>query len=557
VASTRTKLRNSLLSEAETATSGRHGVRHVDLGIEIRVVRADSGGREYLRGKPPLRVIRREQVGGRWDCTLRRFDGPARRWRVWYLSERQAAIVLGDDPVHTRVLLYSAEGGGKTVTGAMWAIVQVLRLAAAGVFVAGGATAPTHARLQTLVKAVCERIPTDTAKDRRPGAWATYYSDEGELRFVTGHVVQFRATKRASAATGSPVQGFTWGWSLDDELQDTVENGADPDIEARLRGAKVSRRLGTATAKDSPLWRSFRDSKLATPDWSIERIRFDENPFVWADHWDRMRRNVSAREWQRRGLAMDVGPERMTYTAWDRAQNLRPVPQLGAEDVTRTVLSPWGPRFAVLVGHDPGKLCDVSLVLQAFQMRGQSRPSWWVRDELTTDQTTTEQHVKALLQRLRDRWQCNQLDWRGNASSDGPVALVRADPYSNSGNDSSRPDRSVYTLFRKGGIPSILPAAMKASTSENKAATVPVDAGIGMVNGLLCNADGERRLFVECDENRQPLAPRLVEAIEMSERDGDGYAERQKKDRHDLSHWCAALRYALWAIERPRMEIAA
>lgn len=553
MASTRTKTRNSLLSEAETATSGRHGVRHVDLGIEIRVVRADSGGREYLRGKPPLRVLRREQIGGRWDCKLRRFDGPARRWRVWYLSERQAAIVLGDDQVHTRLLLYSAEGGGKTVTGAMWAVIQVLRLAAAGVFVAGGATAPTHARLQTLVKAVCERIPTDTAKDRRPGSWATYYADEGELRFVTGHVVQFRATKRASAATGSPVQGFTWGWSLDDELQDTVENGADPDIEARLRGAKTSRRLGTATAKDSPLWRSFRDSKLATPDWRIERIRYDENPFVWADHWDRMRRNVSAREWQRRGLAMDVGPERMVYTAWDREKNLRPVPQLGAEDVTRTELAAYGPSIGVLVGHDPGKLCDVSLVLKAYRLAGSGLTHWWVVDELTTPQTTSEQHAQALLRLLRDRWNVHRVDLRGRPMDGSLVSLVRADPY---GDSTEKPDRSIYTTFKQAGF-DIRPAAY--SPAKQGAGQSPTPGRIGreerieLVNTLLCNAAGERRLFVACDERRQPAAPRLVDALEMSERDEGGKAETQRKNKYDLSHWPAALGYALWAVERPRM----
>lgn len=442
------------------------------------------------------------------------------------------------------------------MTGAMWAIVQVIRLAAAGIFVAGGATAPTHERLQTLVKAICERIPTDTARDRREGAWATYFADQRELRWVTGHLQQFRSTKKASAATGSPVQGFTWAFSLDDELQDTVENGADPDIEARLRGVQTSRRLGTATAKDSPRWRSFRDEKLATPDWKIERIRFDENPFVWPEHWERMKRNVSAREWQRRGLALDVGPERMVYTAWDREQNLRPVPQIGAEDVTAEVLRPWGQNLSLLIGHDPGKLCDVSLMLKAYRLRGQARHAWWVVDELTTEQTTTEQHVVTLLKRLRERWSCNELDWRGNLSADGRRAFVRADPYSNSGNDSTSPDKSVYTVFRKHGL-SILPAAMTASASTVKVARIPKEAGISMVNGLLCNAAGERRLFVSCDDRRQPLAPKLVEALEMSERDGDGNAEAQRKDTFDLSHWCASLRYGLWVLEKPRLAEAA
>jgi hypothetical protein len=500
--------------------------------------------------------VRRHHLGGRWDCKLRRFTGTPRRRVVWYVSERQESVILDRNESQTRTLLYSAEGGGKTVTGAMWAIVQVIYLATAGVFVAGGATAPTHERLQTLVKAIAERIPTDTPRDRREGSWGTYYSDQRELRLVTGHVIQFRSTKRASAATGSPVQGFTWAFSLDDELQDSVENQADPDIEARLRGAQVSRRLGTATAKDSPTWRSFRDSKLSTADWKIERIQFHENPFVWPEHWDRLKRNVSVREWQRRGLAMDVGPERMVYTAWDREQNLRPVPQIGAEDVTADILRPWGAGLTVLIGHDPGKLVDVSNLLKAYRLRGQARHVWYVIDEVTTEQTTTEQHAAELLKCLREKWGCYRRDSQGRILEGTPRALIRADPYSDSGSDEQRPDRTVYTTLRKAGL-TVLPAAMAASVDSVKVARIPKEAGIAMVNTLFCNANGERRLFVACDDKRQPAAPRLVDAIEMSERDGDGRAETQKKDRYDLSHWTADLRYALWALEKPRMSEAA
>jgi hypothetical protein len=521
--------------------------------VELRVVRADDCGREWIAGKPPLHVIRRHRLGGRWDCKLGRFDGEPRRWTVWYLSERQEAVVLGDDPLHTRTLLYSAEGGGKTVTCSMWAIVQVIKLALAGSFVAGGVTAPTHERLQHVVKAICERIPTDAPRRRSELAVATYYTDQRELRFVTGHVLQFRSTKKASEATGSPIQGFTWAFSVDDELQDTVANGADPDIEARLRGVRVTRRLCSATAKDSPTWRAWRDGKLSTPDWAIERIRFDENPFEWPERWERMQRQVSPREWMRRGLALDVGPERMVYTSWKREENLRPIPQLGAEDVTAQVLSAWGSNLAMLWSHDPGKLVDVSLGYKAYRLAGQRHYVWFVVDELNTEQTTTEAHVQALLQRVRDRWNCNQLDWKGRPALDGRQIFVRADPYSNSGNDATHPDRSVYTVFRKAGI-TILPAALKAVGGQSKVAAVPKEAGIDMVNGLLCNASGERRLFVACDERRQPLAPRLVEAFEMSERDGDGNAESQRKDQNDLSHWTANVRYGLWAIERPRMQ---
>ncbi len=519
----------SLLSQAGSLTRGNNGDRLVDLSVEIRVVRADKAGRELLSGKPPLTLVRTQRLGGVWDCARRQFVSGPRDPLVWHLSERQASIVLDDDPDKTRALLYSAEGGGKTVTGAMWAIVQVIRLATAGVFVAGGATAPTHERLQTLVKAVSERIPVDTAKVRRPGAWATYHSEHRELRFVTGHVVQFRSTKRASSATGSPVQGFTWAWSFDDELQDSVENGADPDIEARLRGARVSRRLGTATAKDSPTWRAFRDSKLATPDWKIERIRFDENPFVWADHWERMQRNVSEREWQRRGLAMDVGPENAVYHAWERSQNLRALPDLGRRDITAKVLN----GYHALIGHDPGALKDVSLVLKCYEI--ERRRIWWVVDELTTRETTAEDHAAALREHLQQNW---QVQWPG---VDEPKVLVRCDPY---GDSDSKTDRSVYTAFKLAGFQILSAAYNKHGEGRGR---VPKDAGIEMVNRLFCSAAGERRLFVD------PRCKDLVNAIETCRRDEAGKAEVFRKgSESDVSHYVASLRYALWPYERLR-----
>lgn len=529
--------------------TGASSERFIDFGVELQVVRQDADGISALPGKPPLVAVATHRFGGIWDVEIRRFIRETENPIIWYVSEKQARVICGGDN-ESRTLIYSAEGGGKTVTGAMWLIVQVLQMAQAGEFMASGCTAPTHERLQTLVKAFGERIPIDAPKSRRPGALATYYSDDRELRFKTGHVVQFRSTKRQSAATGSPIQGFTWGLCFSDELQDSAEDGADADIEARLRGARFSRRLCTATAKDSPSWRAFRDSKLTTADWRIERIRYSENPFVWPEHWETMKRNMSPREWQRRGLAMDVGPERQTYNQWERARNLKPVPDIGALDVTSRLLQRWGPNHTVLAGHDPGKIYNVTTFFKAFMLPGKTRPTWWAVGELVTHRTTTEQHVKELLKYVGDNWRCNQLDWRGKRSMSGDTVFVRADPYSNSGNDANSPDRSVYTIFKNSGI-AILPAAMTADATKVKVARVPKEAGIGMVNNLL-NSDGIPYLMVACDDRMQPLAPKMVEAMELSERDGDGNAETDKKDESDLSHYAATVRYALWVLEKPR-----
>lgn len=510
---------------------------------------------EFLPGAPPLEPLRLLNIGGLLDTITRKIVAPANDPVIWYAGERQAEIIMRlyerDTTDGTRTLLYSAEGGGKTVLMAQGLIAYVVGLAVSGQPGAVGATAPTHERLQTFVKAICARVPMDTAKERFPGAWGTYYTEEREFRLASGHAIQCRSTKKQSEATGSPIQGFTWLASFDDELQDTASNGADADIESRLRGSKISFRLTTATAKDNPEWRTFRDTKQASDDWRILRLKYDENPFVWPEHWERMKANMSLREWQRRGLAMDVGPERQTYLTWERDKNLLYLPEIGVEDLTAEQLARWnshGGPFNLLAGHDPGTIRDYTVLLKYLRI-GRGKPSWWVVGEHCTSRTETEEHVLSLRRFVREVYNSNDVDRRGSRS--GPQTLVSADPYSDSGNDTNRPDKSVYTIFRKHGF-SIIPAAY--ATGGTGPSPIPKEAGIEMVCRLLCNAEGERRLFIVRKKDGSPVAPMLVETLEMSERDAEGKAETQKKDVNDLSHPGASLRYALWRHEKPRMS---
>jgi hypothetical protein len=68
-----------------------------------------------------------------------------------------------------------------------------------------------------------------------------------------------------------------------------------------------------------------------------------------------------------------------------------------------------------------------------------------------------------------------------------------------------------------------------------------------MVDRLLAT----NRLFVDCDDRRQPAAPKLVEAFELEERDATtGEAEVKRAHREDLSHYPASVRYSLWILEK-------
>lgn len=437
-------------------------------------------------------------------------------------------------------LLYSAEGAGKTTLMSQKAWLIVIAAAAAGIAGNLGATAPTSARLGTLIKGVTDLAPIGSTREPVPGQWGTMFVDRGDLQTITGHTIQFRSTKQQSGATGSPIQGWNWGLgALMDEIQNSIH--AYSDVVARLRSGKDAPVWGTATAADSSAWRAFRDS--LSDNWSIERLSYLDTPFVHDSHWDMMKTECSEREWQRRGLALDVGPESAVYVSWQRDENLTPLPRIGAKDVTARVLAQFGPNLHMLLGHDPGAVQNCTVMLKAYDMPGHKSHVWFVVDELRTTRTTTQEHASTLLDHLQQKW---GIQW---PQSDEPKCLLRCDPY---GTTDAKTDRSVYLTFKQAGF-DIRSAAYKNGKGNGR---IPKEAGIEMVNRLLCNANGDRRLFVAADERNRPCAPLLVESLELSERDEAGKAETQKKSNKgpggDLSDFPAALRYALWQVERVR-----
>ncbi len=109
-------------------------------------------------------------------------------------------------------------------------------------------------------------------------------------------------------------------------------------------------------------------------------------------------------------------------------------------------------------------------------------------------------------------------------------------------------------------------AAYKASATTVEPLQIKRRQRIDLVNTLLAATDvvGEvRRLFVAVrsgfmwpaeEQDGKPAAPMLVKAFETMEFNAAGKAEAEAKDADDLSHWPAALGYALWKIEKPRLE---
>lgn len=513
--------------------------RYVDMGARLCVaVRDEVNGRPYLPGKPKLRVLRTHEFGGVVDTRAGEFVGPSERPVTWFCSEAAEPLILHGDALPSRLCVEGAMGSGKSTALTLWSALRVLE--STGMGVEGGVTAPTFKRFGEVKKAFVDLLPR---------SWVRWRERDHMFAFANGVTLRLVATHVQSEREGSPIQGFGWAFVGSDEIQDSLH--VDGDIEARGRDAPdgVFRRFSTATVKDHPDYREWRDRIRSTRQWGLYSMSGLDSPFVDPSYWQQLRETMTEREYERKVLALDLRSDRAVYPEWARELNVRPIPALGARDITRQVLAQWGQNLGVLVGHDPGERQDVSLVLKAYQLPGEADPVWFVVDELTTPESTSHQHAQALMKLLRDRWGCYPRDMRGQLVAGGDAALVRADPY---GAAQTKPDRATYTVFRDIGL-TILPAAYGKGTNPGQ---VPRVEGIEMVRTLLCDATGRRRLFVACDDRRVPAARKLVEAFEKSERDALGRAERERKDEKDLSHWPSALRYALWGVERPRQRAA-
>ena len=141
----------------------------------------------------------------------------------------------------------------------------------------------------------------------------------------------------------------------------------------------------------------------------------------------------------------------------------------------------------------------------------------------------------------------------GRIAADAPRALVRIDPSTVSGDD--HPGDNVYAMWRSLGM-TVRAAAYKPGGSTP--ITIKRNERIDMINTLLAAvapAGEVRRLFVAVGVDGKPAAPMLVKAFEMMQTNAAGKAERDRKDADDLSHWPAAIGYALWSVEARRLGL--
>ncbi len=492
-----------------------------------------------------MRVVRNHFLGGIIDtrhrklllpCGTQGYQKAGGKPHVWYASHEQAELVLHGRDLDQKLLVYGAMGAGKTRVLAMWLIARSLESVAAGwcrdKIRDAGATAPTQERRDILVKALAEVC--------RNESWYRYRVARCNFALACGITIELRATKEQTAAVGSAIQGQNWLFHGGDEYQDQIH--AHHHIAARGRTAPdgVYRQCVTATAKDSLAWREWRDGLSDL--WGVKRLDGPSNVFVHRSWWTTLRKELSSREFKRVVLAMDVGPERQVHVTWDREHNLCEVPAVGAKDVTAQVLRRSGADFAMLIGHDPGVLRNVSVLLKAFEIKRGRKPAWFIMGEFETKQTTTEEHAMELRTHLQTVW---GIQYQGVGEH---RALVRTDPWTQRDTGTHK---SVYEQFRQAGFD--IKSAAYNKKGEGRG-MVPLRASVEMVNRLFCSADKTRRLFVAQNEDGKSAAPETMRAIELSEWDPWGMKQMARKGdkTKDPTDHTSAVRYALWAYEQTR-----
>ena len=130
----------------------------VDMSVVLHTVVQDPNGVEYVRGKPPLRIVASDRRGGMVaiDKDGTRFTGPGRHGTVWYCSEDARPLILHDDDLPDYLLVFGSEGAGKTDAQSKWCWFRCLERIAQGYTGQIGMSAPVAERL-SLVKAAIIR----------------------------------------------------------------------------------------------------------------------------------------------------------------------------------------------------------------------------------------------------------------------------------------------------------------------------------------------------------------------------------------------------------------
>lgn len=494
--------------------------RYFDLACQVRVYRRGTDG------SPEPSEWLENVYGGRYDALLGRYTGESvpvekvaevsihtGQRKFFEFLNPESFLGIGKTEVR-RVLGLGAQGGGKTM-----GIVKIAQcLCALRPNSLGGIVAPTRDRLDIIWAKFLEVVePLGWIKgDPRPG--------KKEITLKNNTTVKFVAAKRSSNKTGSPIAGRDWHWAVEDEQQN-IDADSLREVDARGRITPNYRVYSSATNDPIHEFQIRVQEYEANPERRIVRFDGFENCFTPLEHWESLRRNWSAADFDRYIRCLDIPQAGRVYPEFSYAESMG-VPQTA--DITGSLTGArYETAFPWVVGFDPGILVSASVICKAYSGLGRDERSWFVHDEITTRDKTTEWHAQDLQKWFRDRG----VDHTNEV-------LVLMDPHEN-----KEADRSDLLIMRAAGFNTF---------RSNGGVKIERRHRISMMNALLRDATGRRRLFLFKNSMGVPQPNKLAESLGHLMYRANGEIEMQHKTASNLAHWSDALGYALFPFEHFR-----
>lgn len=499
--------------------------RYVDCAVKVRVWRRGPDG----NAKPA--ELLPKAYGGVYDRFAARYDRSRKPEHVVELK-----VHAGQLPVLERigrkglrrVLALGAPGGGKTMAIVVVAIILGVRRPNAMI----GVVAPTDARLLIVWRKLLELLEPAGLLASAPSI------RRKEIKLVNGTVFQCRSAARRSTSSGSPLAGLDWHDAVEDEQQDQDDQD-QIEVDARLRINADGQVFSSATNVARHQFQLRIQRYEASGAHEVQRFSGPDNAFTSLDHWEALKRDWSPEDYDRYVRCLDVPREGRVFPRFSYAESCATLPAPVGDITARLVLDKFKTARDYIIGWDPGVIASVSVILKAYApsqpgFNGQLRSGtvhaddrhWYVLDEVTTRDATTEHHARDLTAWLLARG--IPLD----------RCIVIGDPHEN-----KEADESDYIQMRAAGF------LVKPSNYGNQ---IHRKHRISMTNALIKDAAEVRRLFLAKSPAGTPYAQKTAECLGHLMYRDNGEIDYQHKTARNLAHWGEALGYGVFPWEQYR-----
>ena len=502
--------RRALIEKLRAA--GDEERRYVDCGARVRLYERGPDGRPV-----PSRWLPRA-FGGVYDTFAGAYV-PGRipsKWVELKIHRGQLPLVeaIGDQ-TRRRILGLGAPGGGKS----MAIVVAAVALALRNPNGIGGVVAPTGQRLEVVWRKLLELLePAQFVQAVKLGS--------KELLLVNGTTIQFRAAARRSDTYGSPIAGHDWQWAAEDEQQN-IDDDSLREVDARGRIVRHYQVFSSATNDARHEFQRRLQAYKASPDKHVVRFSGPDNCFTPLEHWEALKRLWSPEDYARFVDCTDVPRAGRVYPSFSYAENTARPPS--HQDITAQLIADKykGVRADYVVGWDPGVITSASVIMKAWPGQGEHERRWFVLDEVTTRDATTEFHAADIA-----KW-CIARGIRQDR------LLILRDPHTG-----KETDDSDDVQMRAGGFPYV--------RRSNYGMRIERKHRVSMVNALLRDATDRRRLFLASSPNGVPIADKTSECLGHLMYAPNGEVDYQHKTYLNLAHWGEAVGYALYPWENIR-----